>query len=150
MYNADGRKIVFDGAHLTFTVAWTGEQFACHIRFVAGKDRHGRHTKGVRILGAEGSTFPSGALLRGAQGETFRPGDDYVLPKQHNPCSFVSKDGASYDLFKVELVDQGEDGHAMHNTAGGVLYFHDPDAIPPELGGRGLLKEDPNRNLESA
>lgn len=156
MYMPGNRRIVSDGSRLTFTAEKTGSRFILVVKFVAGQDELGRSFKGVKIATpgqdqlkpGDQAPFPQGAKLVGSVGETFRPDDDYILPKGHNECSVTDVDGDNYGLFSVELVDQGEDGGHMKNTAGGVLYFHDERAIPPELGGRGILADNPRCHFE--
>lgn len=92
--------------------------------------------------------FPQDAVLHSGTGESFPPGTDCFVPKGAT-CSITDTDGQNYGLFEVTIVDP--DGEIYHGSgrAGGVLYFHSTPAIPPELGGAGVLKQDPARYLES-
>ena len=94
--------------------------------------------------------MPDGAKINPGIGPDFRPGDpESVIYKGGSGAMFIDVDGEEYDLFKVVLVDPGNDGATMSNEGGAVIHFKTSDAIPPELGGEGVLKENPFRNLEN-
>lgn len=116
---------------VSFLVHKTGRTFSIALNRAMSAD--GR-IMGVKISTLENSPLPQGTELLGAMGELLAPKSEYLLPAGHNHCSFRDADGTSYPLFSVL-----EDGQ---------LYFPTAAAIPHELGGSGLLMEDPMHHLE--
>lgn len=158
MFKANNLRIVSDGARLSFQAPSTGNLFVFHVRFRTVKGIW--MDRGVVFDRASDAPFPQGAFMCGSRGEIFQPGShrelyqpgeesdccrEYVLPKRSNACSLTDTDGQNYELFSVYLVDDGRYGKG---DSGGVLYFHATAAIPPELGGDGILQYDPTRGFE--
>lgn len=145
--------VVTNGSRLSFQVPKTGTKFTLWVKFVAVGER-GSVMKGatIQVANHKGDpVLPDGVQFIDSFQQPFVPdGKHLAAKKDTNPCSFTDVDGENYDLFKVGLVDEGGGGSRHDNSdGGGTLYFHDPAAIPPELGGQGILKDDPNRNLEN-
>lgn len=147
MFKSDNRKIVFDGAQLTFVAPATGNQFRLVVRFVG----HGE-VRGAAVNPAHDATWPEGALFHDGTGTGTGVVLDHAAPAlvtKGATCSVTDRDGTNYGLFRVDLVDPGSNAvHRRSDEPGGVLYFHSTPAIPPELGGEGQLVVDPTRHLE--
>ncbi len=145
MYIPSNRRIADNGTQLTFTEEATGLKMVLQILFVSVDMGSGKPTKGVRIKTV--APLPAGVQLLDCAGQPIMPNtDDHLVVKGLTECSVTCGDN-NYGLFAVELVDDGQDSSPL-NKAGGVLYFHSRDVIPPELGGSGLLRDQPNRFLE--
>jgi len=144
MFKIDNRKIILDGARLTFVAPATGSKFELAVRFVG----HGE-VRGADVRLASGSSWPEGAIFHdgtGAGGVLYH--SIPTLIAKGATCSIPDRAGARYGLFRVALVDPGSAPSHRHDEPGGVLYFHSTPAIPPELGGDGQLIPDSTRHLE--
>jgi hypothetical protein len=145
MFKSDNRKIVIDGARLTFVAPATGNRFEIVVRFVG----HGE-VRGAAVNLAEGATWPEGALFHDEAGAAVTLQREVpTLVAKGATCSITDADGSNHGLFRVDLVDPGRMTVAHRpDDPGGVLYFHSTPAIPPELDGEGQLVDDPTRHLE--
>jgi len=145
MFNASNTRHFTEIARFTFQVPKTGTRFALNLKPVVEGEM-----RGLQVTAASDLPFPAGAKIDPGIGAPFRPGDaESVIYKGGNGATFIDVDGEDYDLFKVVLVDPGKDGASYNGTSGAVIYFKAASAIPPELGGEGILQEDPYRGFES-
>lgn len=144
MFKIDNRKIVLDGARLTFVAPATGNKFEIAVRFVG----HGE-VRGAAVSLASGALWPAGAVFHDETGTgTVLHHEVPALVAKGATCSITDVDGVNYGLFRVDLVDPGSTPSHRRDDPGGVLYFHSTPAIPPELGGDGQLIDDSTRHLE--
>jgi hypothetical protein len=146
MYFPDNRRTVKNQVRLSFNCSRANVSFAIVVEFVAQGVKLDLPTDNAQASDAHVRTpLPAGVQFHDEMGNPMTRGDGHIVPKGHNACS-VNVLGVNYELFTVESVDDGQ--AAESHAPGGTLYFHAAAAIPPELGGKGILEDDPYHSLE--
>ena len=131
MYQPGQRKIIHQSGRMKFRSRHTDELLELILLFVSEVQPMLAPNKlGVRIQ--KESIVPQGMQLFD-RGTLITPGDEHLIEPDIGNITVKDLDGRHYELFTVELV---------HARRGGVLYFASEPAF------RGLLAENPQRNLE--